>query len=174
MYCFQHYKNRYKNNSVIRFFLKLKIKMRRRKSISSLLCKFLPGCWCGRRRWLLLPTGASLSAGADCFLFCSCHGDGWCTFSRFKASWMVQRAGSCSSVQDIGVPWHGGRRIWPGLSRLRSPTWRTKMETSPDVCVIFKCTGVFSAKRQGCTVCDFNTVLPFKKKKKVYRFSQTL
>ena len=40
------------------------------------------------------------------------------------------------------------------------------METSPDVCVIFKCTGVFPAKRQGCTVCNFNLVLPFAKKGK--------
>ena len=61
-----------------------------------------------------------------------------------------------------------------GCMRHFQMNWVFPAKRQPDVCVIFKCTGVFPAKRQECSVCDFNTVLPFKKKKKVYRFSQTL
>jgi len=45
----------------------------------------------------------------------------------------------------------------------------TTTETLPDVCVNTLCTGVFPAKKQGCTVCSLNTVSLSKKKKKQIR-----
>ncbi|KAG2600146.1 hypothetical protein PVAP13_5KG491107 [Panicum virgatum] len=88
---------------------------------------------------------------------------GWLyAFLGFKAPGMVLGAGSCSYYQALGVLQHGGRRTLPDF-RLRELPKMT-METLPGVCVNTLCTGGVSCKKQGCTVCLFNTVSLSQKK----------